>query len=359
MREMFRFSYHVAGTAPATLLDRNPQESAPTRIRLFSYDENNLSEYELKDFAELEETFDPKRTNWIDLQGLGDLGLLEALGRKFDLHPLALEDVLNTAHRPKMESHGTNLFIISAMIYFDQPDELNAEQLSLFVGDNFVISLQEQGGEDLFERIRQRLRSGHGHMRSRRSDYLAYAILDAVVDNNYPVLETVGEGLAEIEELLLAKPNRDTLRRLYEIKRLLLQVRRVIWPHREVFSSLLRDESGIIQPSTHIFLRDCYDHTTQLIDMVESYRDLSAGLMDVYISSVGIRTNEIMRVLTLVSTFFIPLTFMAGVYGMNFDTASPYNMPELKWPFGYLFFWGLCAVVSLAMFIFFRRKRWV
>lgn len=356
---MFRFSYHLPGTPPATLLNRNPVAAAPPRIRLISYDENGFSEVTVADFAALEEAYCPQRINWIDVQGLGDLELLEALGRKFRLHPLTLEDVLNTTHRPKMEHHGHHLFIISAMIYFENNQELDTEQLSLFVGEHFVISLQEEGGEDLFERIRERIRSGHGQIRLQKSDYLAYAILDALVDNNYPVLEVLGDALAEIEELLLAKPTRETLRKLYEIKRLLLQVRRVIWPHREVFSSMLRDESGLIQPSTHIFLRDCYDHTTQLIDMVENYRDLCAGLMDVYISSVGIRTNEIMRILTLVSTFFIPLTFLAGVYGMNFDTDSPLNMPELRWPYGYLFFWGVSLTITTAMFIFFRRKRWL
>lgn len=356
---MFRFSYHLPGTPPATLLNRDERPASAPRISLMAYNETSVTEVEIPDFAALEEAFLPDRINWINIEGLGDPSLLEALGRKFHLHPLALEDVLNTAHRPKMENHGSHLFIISAMIYFDSPEELASEQLSLFVGKNFIITLQEEGGEDLFERIRQRIRSGHGQARFSQSDYIAYAILDALMDNNYPILETLGDGLAEIEELLLEKPTRDTLRKLYEVKRLLLQVRRVIWPHREVFNSLLRDESGVIHPSTHIFLRDCYDHTTQLIDMVESYRDLGAGLMDLYISSVGIRTNEIMRVLTLVSTFFIPLTFLAGVYGMNFDLDSPFNMPELKLRFGYILFWIVCLFVSIGMFFFFRRKRWL
>lgn len=356
---MFRYSYHLPGTPPATLLNRGEGPPGSPRLTIISYDSDGFEEKEITDMADLDAAFQKDKINWINVQGLGDIQLIEALGKKFQLHPLALEDVLNTAHRPKMENHGSHLFIISAMVYFHTPQEIIAEQISLFVGENFVLTLQEESGEDLFERIRERIRSGHGNLRHAQSDYLAYCILDAVVDNNYPILETIGDGLAEIEELLLEKPSRETLRKLYEVKRLLLQVRRVIWPHREVFGSLLRDESGLIQPGTHLFLRDCYDHITQLIDMVESYRDLGAGLMDVYISSVGIRTNEIMRVLTLVSTFFIPLTFLAGVYGMNFDLDSPYNMPELKWKFGYLYFWGVSIFVIACMLVFFRRKRWL
>jgi magnesium transporter len=236
---------------------------------------------------------------------------------------------------------------------------LVAEQLSIFLGKNFVLTFQEERGEDYFERIRNRIRSGRGYIRKMKADYLVYAILDAVVDSTFPVLEVLSEGLEELETALMDHPSRSNLKRLYEVKRLLLQVRREVWPHREIFSSLMREDSGLVRKETQVFLRDCYDHTTQLIDMVESYRDLAAGLMDVYLSSVGMRTNEIMRVLTLVSTLFIPLTFLAGVYGMNFNTDSPYNMPELDMRFGYIYFWIVSILITGGMVIFFRKRKWL
>jgi magnesium transporter len=191
-----------------------------------------------------------------------------------------------------------------------------------------------------------------------KPDYLAYALLDATVDQIFPVLESVGDSIEEVEEELLEKPVRSSLRKLYEAKRLLLALRRAAWPHREIFSTLMRDASCLVTRATQVYVRDCYDHVTQIIDIIESYRDLSAGLMDLYLSSVGFRTNEIIRVLTIVSVLFIPLTFLAGVYGMNFNTEFPANMPELSWPFGYVFFWGLCVLISGGMLVFFKRKRW-
>jgi magnesium transporter len=192
-----------------------------------------------------------------------------------------------------------------------------------------------------------------------KADYLAYALLDAMVDHFFPVLESVGDSIEEIEEELLDKPARSSLRKLYEAKRLLLQLRRAAWPQREIFNTLIRDDTGIVGRETQVFLRDCYDHTTQIIDMIESYRDLTAGLMDLYLSSLSFRTNEIMRVLTIVSVIFIPLTFLAGVYGMNFDTEMKWNMPELHWPFGYAYFWAVCVCIVLGMLIFFKRKKWL
>ena len=192
-----------------------------------------------------------------------------------------------------------------------------------------------------------------------KADYLAYALLDATVDQYYPVLESLGDSIEEIEEELLQKPSKEALRRLYENKRLLLQLRRAVWPQREIFNTLIRDDSGLICHETQIFLRDCYDHASQVIEILESFRDLAAGLMDVYLSSLGFRTNEIMRVLTVVTTIFIPLTFIAGVYGMNFNTQHPWNMPELNWPYGYFACLGLMAAVAITLVVFFKRKHWL
>lgn len=356
---MIRLNYHLPGTAPATLLPRVGASAGPPAISLIQYDATSIEEVELDTFEELVEKFDPSKVNWINIDGLGDVDLLRKVGERFRIHPLALEDVLNTSQRPKVEPYEDNIFIVSEMVYFDADGKLTFEQISLFLGTNLLLTFQEEHGHDAFEGVRRRLRSGRGFARTRGADYLAYALIDATIDQLFPVLETVGDGIEAIEEELLERPTKKALRELYEAKRLLVQMRRASWPQREILSALMRDDSGRITPGTTIFLRDCYDHITQIIDIIESYRDLSAGLMDVYLSSLGFRTNEIMRVLTVVSTFFIPLTFLAGVYGMNFNTHSPFNMPELGWRFGYLYFWGLCALTALVTFIVVKRKRWL
>ncbi len=341
------------------MLAREDAEGAPAKLTLIQYDADTFAEREFASLSELMAEFDPSKVNWINVDGIGDAELLKTLGEQFNLHPLTLEDVLNTTQRPKVEYFDEYIFLVSEMVYFDQESRLAVEQLSLFLADSLVLTVQEERGSDVFESVRARLRLGRGFARKRKADYLMYALLDAIVDQFFPVLETLGDGVEELEEELLAKPTKDTLRRLYEVKRLLIQLRRAAWPHREIFGSLMRDDSDRVGSETTVFLRDCYDHITQIIDIIESYRDLSAGLMDVYLSSLGFRTNEIMRVLTVVSTVFIPLTFLAGVYGMNFNTKSPYNLPELDWKYGYLYFWGLSAVIiSITLWIV-KRKKWL
>jgi magnesium transporter len=356
---MLRLNYQIPGTPPATLLARSETIGRPPKITLFIYDQEHLEELEISSISILKEKLDPSRVNWVNINGFGDGTFMQQLGEIFGLHPLALEDVLNTTQRPKLEQYEDHLFIVSELVYFDTERRLSAEQLSLFLGANFVVSIQEETGEDWFEPIRNRLRTGRGFARKMHADYLVYAILDAVVDHLFPLLEVIGDQLEESEEELLGKPSRDTLHNLYHVQRLLLQLRRAAWPHREIFNSLLRDESGLVHSETRLFLRDCYDHSTQIIDMVETYRDLGAGLMDVHFASIDSRTNEIVRVLTVVSVFFLPLTFLAGVYGMNFNTEDKWNMPELSWPFGYVYFWGVCFIITSFMLVFFKRKRWI
>lgn len=355
---MIRINYKPAGTPPATLL---PREGAKKRaeINLIQYNEESIFEADFDSFEELTAKLDTNKVNWINIDGLGDIGLLRKLGEYFHIHPLALEDVLNTAQRPKIEHFTTHFFIVSEMIYFDEESQLSFEQVSLFLGDHFVLTLQEECGHDVFERVRARLRAGRGYARKMKADYLAYALLDATVDQIFPVLESVGDSIESVEEELLDKPTRASLKKLYEAKRLLLHLRRAAWPHREIFNTLIRDDTGLVGRETQIFLRDCYDHITQIIDIIESYRDLTAGLMDLYLSSLGFRTNEIMRVLTIVSVLFIPLTFLAGVYGMNFKTDFKWNMPELSWPFGYAYFWVVCLATVGGMLFFFKRKKWL
>ena len=355
---MIRINYKSAGTPPATLL---PREGAKTKadISLIQYDAETIFEGSFDSFEELIAKLDPGKVNWINIDGLGDIELLHKLGDHFHVHPLALEDVLNTTQRPKVERFADHFFIVSEMIYFNEESQLSFEQVSIFLGGYFLLTLQEECGHDVFDHVRERLRAGRGYARKMKSDYLAYALLDATVDRIFPVLESVGDSIESVEEELLDKPTKGSLKKLYEAKRLLLHLRRAAWPHRDIFNTLIRDDTGLIGRETQIFLRDCYDHITQIIDIIESYRDLTAGLMDLYLSSLGFRTNEIMRVLTVVTVLFIPLTFIAGVYGMNFDTSQKWNMPELHWPFGYLYFWVLCLCSVVAMLLFFKRRKWL
>ncbi|GAB4181154.1 MAG: magnesium/cobalt transporter CorA [Terrimicrobiaceae bacterium] len=356
---MFRLRYHAPGTSPGTLAVADDAAQGPAEITLIQYDQNSFRESPVMGFDDLVAAIDPNKVNWINIDGLGDIDLLQKIASHFSIHPLALEDVLNTTQRPKVDFFDDHYFIVSEMIYASDEKSVSIEQVSMFLGDHYLLTIQEARGYDVFNAVRQRLRSGRGNARSRCSDYLAYALIDATVDQFFPLLESVGDSIEEIEDILLEKPTRETLRRLYECKRILLMLRRAAWPQREIINTLLRDEAGLVRQSTRVFLRDCYDHSVQIIDILESFRDLAAGLMDVYLSSMGFRTNEIMRTLTVVSVLFIPLTFLAGVYGMNFDTNLPLNMPELRWPFGYVYFWSVCLLIVISMLFFFHKKKWL
>lgn len=356
---MIRLKYHAPGTPPGTLVPAEGALPGPCSINLIRYSENEFLEKECANFEELVGLIDPAQVNWINIDGLGDVETLQKLAAHFGIHRLAIEDVLNTTQRPKAEDFGDHFFIVSEMIYRDGPKNVSVEQLSVFLAATHVITIQEESGHDVFEQVRARLRSGRGYARRMKADYLAYALLDATVDQFFPLIETVGDTIEEIEDVLMEKPDRGTLKRLYECKRVLLQLRRAAWPQREIFNALIRDDSDLIAAPTKIFLRDCYDHSTQIIDILENYRDMAAGLMDVYLTSLGFRTNEIMRILTVVSVLFIPLTFFAGVYGMNFNTDHPLNMPELNWPFGYIFFWCVCVTSVAGMLLFFKKRKWL
>ena len=269
---------------------------------------------------------------WINIDGLGDLSVLRILGERFNLHPLALEDVLDTSQRPKVEQYDDYLFIVAKMLYLDKDKEIGGEQVSMFLGKTFLITLQEEAERDVFEPVRARIRAGKGRIREAGADYLAYALLDSIIDHYYPVLESIGAEIDAIEDELVDNPLVRPVGSLHEHKRTLTQIRRMVWPLRDVTNLLLHEESGLIQPETKVYLRDCYDHSVQLMDVVESYRDVLSGLTEIHISSIGLRTNEIMRVLTVVTSIFIPLTFIAGVYGMNFHThAGVVRALGLRW----------------------------
>ena len=323
-------------------------------FRLTEYSPQTISERELTCVPDFPLDQDDGTVRWIQMDGLGDVEALRALGEKYKLHPLALEDVLNTGQRPKMEVYDHHIFIIAQMVYHDEKEHLCAEQISMFLSRNLLITIQEEPEEDVFNPVRERLRGGRGLIRKAKADYLAYALLDAIIDHCFPVLEVLGDSIQNLEDEVLETPSVSCVHKLHEYKRTLMQMRRFVWPQRDVINALLREESGIIAAETRVFLRDCYDHAVQIMDLVESYRDVVAGLMEMYLSSVSVRTNEIMRVLTVISAVFIPLTFVAGVYGMNFE-----NMPELKSQSGYFICLGVMVVIGAAQILYFRRKKWI
>jgi magnesium transporter len=349
--------HHAPGTAPGTLRARETSGAEPARVTVMDYGPDHFEE---KRIAKIEEIFpyrDSTNVTWINIEGLQDVDLIEKLGRHFGFHPLALEDVLNCGQRPKLEDYGSHHFLVMKSL-LRAAEELKIEQISFFLGGSYVITLQEVPG-DSFDAVRERIRHGKGQIRRMGSDYLLYALVDALVDEFFPVLEAFGERVEELEDEVVARPEPATLNEIHRIKRQLLLLRKTAFPEREVINSLQREEAHLIRPETRVFLRDCYDHTIQVIDMVETYRDLAAGLLEVYLSSISNRLNEVMKVLTIISTIFIPLSFIAGVYGMNFNPqSSPMNMPELNWYYGYPMALGLMAVLAGALVIYFRRKGW-
>lgn len=342
------------GLSPGTLLHIGARRLETARLELISYTPVLIEQRDdLTPDACLEGCRQPG-LHWVNLLGIHDVPLVEQLGRGFGLNSLALEDLLDTGHRPKAENFGDSLLVILKILDFDKSlGRLTSEQVSIVLNATAVLSVQEQPG-DVFDSVRERLRSPRGRHRQRGTDYLAYSLIDSVVDSYFPVLEHLGEVLVDIEEELADRPQRATLQRIHALKRDLMVVRKAVWPLREVVSSLEREGSELIEERTLPFLRDLYEHLVQIIDTTEIYRDSVAGLLDLYLSSVSQRTNEIMKVLTIMATIFIPLTFLVGVYGMNFD-----YMPELRWPWGYPALWVLMIACAAVMLIAFRIKKWL
>jgi magnesium transporter len=342
-----------AGLAPGTLLHLGERKVEEIRIRVMDYDEKHLKEVELKMIEEASPFKETPTVTWINVDGLHQVGVLEKIGQCFGLHPLVLEDILNTDHRPKMEDLGDYIYIVLKMIhYHDKSNEIETEQVSLILGQSFVISFQEREG-DIFNPVRERIRTSRGQIRRGGPDYLAYALMDTLVDNYFIVLEKLGERIEVLEEKLVANPTRHVLHLIHDLKRSMIFLRKSVWPLRELVNGLERGESPLIRPSTKMYLRDVYDHTIHIIDTVETYRDLMSGMLDIYLSSVSNRLNEVMKVLTIIATIFIPLTFIVGVYGMNFK-----NMPELEWRWGYLAVWSLMIVIGFSMAAFFKKRKW-
>jgi magnesium transporter len=342
------------GLSPGTLLHIGERRLDTTRLELISYTAEGIERRDdLTPDEGLESCLKPG-IHWVNLLGIHDVPLVEKLGSGFGLNSLALEDLLNTDHRPKAENFGESLLIILKILSFDETgDRLVSEQVSIALTANAVLSIQEQPG-DVFDGVRERLKSPRGRHRQRGTDYLAYSLIDSVVDSYFPILERLGEILTDIEEELSERPQRATLQRIHALKRDLMIVRKAVWPLREVISGLEREGSELIAESTIPFLRDLYEHLIQIIDTTEILRDSVAGLLDLYLSSVSLRTNETMKVLTVMATIFIPLTFLVGVYGMNFR-----YMPELGWRWGYPALWLFMIACTVGMLIAFRRKEWL
>jgi magnesium transporter len=355
MAKKRRKRYHPPGTQPGTLAAHVEAGDVPVRITAFLYDANRCEERTVSP-SDIPSLSPPEGgVLWVDVSGLSEPAAIQAIGDRFGIHSLALEDVMNIPQRPKVEWYADRLLVILREIRYPEP----IEQMSFFLADRVLVSFQERPG-DAFEPVRERLRQGKGRIRSEGADFLLYSLCDAVLDAFFPTLEKLGDAVEEMEERVLLSPLPETFIAIRRLKRELLAVRHAVWPARDALNQLLIEEHALIRPGTKVFLRDCYDHTIQLMDMVETFREMASGLVDEYMSAVSNRMNETMKVLTVMATIFIPLTFIAGIYGMNFDTkASPYNMPELAWAYGYPALLLLMAAVAGGMLYYFRRKRWI
>lgn len=343
-----------SGLAPGTLVFTGEQRVEEVRITLIDYDEERVERREVERIEECFPFKDTPTVTWVNIDGLHRVDIIEKLGGHFGVHPLVLEDILNTTQRPKREDFPDYLFIVAKMItYNDEKLDIDTEQISLILGPTFVISFQEREG-DVFDPVRDRILTAKGRIRKMGADYLAYSLLDALVDSYFVTLERLGDRVEELQEELLEEPTTELLNRVHRLKREMIELRRAVWPLREVVSTWRRTESALVAPETDVYLRDLYDHTIQVMDSVETYRDMISGMLDVYLSSISHKTNEIMKVLTLIATIFIPLTFIAGVYGMNFDF-----MPELEWRLGYPVVVAAMVALAVVLLIAFRRKGWI
>jgi len=342
------------GLPPGTPVYVGEKKIEKIKISIMDYDETQFLEKEIKSVEEILPLKEKTTVTWIDVVGIHEVDIIEEIGKIFDLHPLIVEDIVNTDQRIKMEDFGNYIFVVLKMFFHDEnKNEIKAEQASLILGSNFVISFQEEES-DIFKPIRERIRNGKGRARKLGADYLAYSLLDAIVDHYFVILEKLGERIEDLEDELVVKPEPKILEEIHRLRREMIFLRKSVWPLREVIACLERGETSLVQKSTEVYLRDVYDHTIQVMDAVETYRDMLAGMLETYLSSISNKMNEVMKVLTIIATIFIPLTFIVGVYGMNFRF-----MPELEWRWGYIIIWTIMIVVAVFMIFYFKRKRWI
>jgi magnesium transporter len=348
---VFHKTHPPIGSRPGTLAI--PAGSPPPRIRVLAYDAAGVREIEIGDVEELAAHPAAEGVCWIDVQGLGDEAVLRRIGTIFDVHPLALEDAVNVPQRAKSEVYPHQQLVIARLPILGEDGDVATPQVCLMIGPRYLLTFQERFF-GFFDAVRERLRSGLGPMRSAGPDYLAYALLDAMIDHYYPLAAHVSEELETLEDEIIAHPRPDALTRLHQIRRQLAVLRRVAWPQREAVSTLVREKTPFVSESVQVYLRDTYDHISQIVEMIDSAREMAVGLSELYLSTLGNRTNEVMKVLTLMSSIFIPLTFVAGIYGMNFE-----NMPELHAERGYYAVLVVMTVMAVTMVVYFRRKGWI
>jgi len=343
------------GLPPGTIVHTGEKRHEEVKLSVINYAEVNFQE---KVISSIEEVFSFRREpsiTWLNVDGVHQPEIIEQVGKSFGLHPLVAEDIASTGQRPKMEDFDDYIFVVLRMLMFDEKEnETKTEQVSILFGRDFVVSFQERADGDVFDPIRERLRSNKGKIRKLGADYLAYSLIDAIVDNYFVILEKLGETIEDVEEKVVANPTAETLQTIHDLKREMIFLRKSVWPLREVINRLERSESPLINKSTCVYLRDVYDHTIQVMDAVETFRDMLSGMLDIYLSSVSNRMNEVMKVLTVIATIFIPLTFVAGIYGMNFR-----YMPELEQAWCYPAVLVLMLAVALLMVVYFRRKKWI
>src|ERR1019366_1876243 len=340
------------GAPPGTVIYQGEARTEKVKISLIEYNETEFIEKEFYDLSECLDFVNPTLVKWMNVDGIHTTELIEAIGKRFNIHPLTLEDIANTSQRPKFEDYDNYVVSIMKMLYYDT--ELRSEQLSVVLMDGMVISFQEVHGGDAFDIIRNRLRQGKGRVRKMGAYYLVYALIDAVVDCYFNILEKIGDDIEVLEEELIADPSKETMQQLHYMKREMIFVRKAVWPMRELVNNMERSETKLILPTTDIYLRDVHDHVIRVIDTVETYRDLLSGMMDIYLSSVSNRMNEVMKILTIITTIFVPVTFIAGVYGMNFEF-----MPELHSKWGYAGVWIVMLTIMILLMMYFRRNKWL
>lgn len=343
----------ATGQAPGTMIHLGRESTAPVGVTVYAYNTDNLVRSQNVVHTEVRSSVPPDHNAWINIDGVHDTDIIQSMGDQFKLHPLVMEDIVNTQERPKIENYEHFLYFVMTMADLGEDGEILLEQVSIVLGENYILSFQEDP-DDIFEPIRNRLRKDGTRVRKSSPDYLAYLLLDAVVDRYFLILEVLGERIDELEEELMDNPVKDTLQKIYSLKREITKVRRAVWPMREIVSNMQRESSMLMHAENEIFLRDFYDHIIRVIDTVETYRDAMASMIDLYISSSSIRMNEIMKVLTVISTIFIPLTFLTGFYGMNFDF-----MPELHSEWSYPIIVGVMALMVAGQLIYFKRKKWL
>lgn len=348
------------GSAPGTVLHIGKRHLDEIKITVHDYDDDHLQEIDIDQIQKVQPYLDGPSRTWIKVCGLHDVEKLKSIWNFFELHPLIQEDIVNTSQRPKVEIYENCIFFVLRMLnYSEEEQSLQAEQISIVLGRNYVMSFQETD-HDYFKPILDRLSVESSRIRTNKTDYLTYALIDAVVDHYFSIIEHIADEIESIEDKLLENPEDQLLREIHKLRREVIFFRKSIWPLRDAINSTIRDESKFIAESTKIYLRDVYDHMIQVIDNIENYRDMIIGLHDMYMSNISNRMNEIMKVLTIIATIFIPLTFIAGIYGMNFNTEiSPYNLPELNWYWGYPAAMAVMLGIAIAMVFYFKRKDWL